>query len=82
MLLRLRKQKRLLHSRSEAEVSRLDAELDAEDNAKRGRLCVEGLPTAGVSGSELVRGALNVGAAVIVTILLGSENRLQYIRKD
>ena len=33
-LLRLRKQKRLLHSRSEAEVSRLGSGLDAEDTAE------------------------------------------------
>jgi len=65
-----------LYSRSETEVTRLGAELDAEDNAKRERLCVKGLLAAKVSGSELVKGALNVGAIVIVTISLDSENRL------
>jgi hypothetical protein len=70
-----------LHSRSETGVSRLGAELDAEDTAERERRCVDGLPATGVSGSELVVDALNVGAIIIVTTLLGKENVYNISRK-
>uniref|UniRef100_L7J819 Zn(2)-C6 fungal-type domain-containing protein n=1 Tax=Pyricularia oryzae (strain P131) TaxID=1143193 RepID=L7J819_PYRO1 len=53
-LLRLRKQKRLLQSRSEVEASRLGAELDREDASERERLGVDELPVAGSSESEVV----------------------------
>src|SRR5205085_5589214 len=61
-LLRLRKQKRLLQTKSEAEAARLSAELEAEDAAERERLGVEELPVENTSESVLVEGALLAGA--------------------
>ncbi|KAH9437192.1 hypothetical protein MCOR02_000848 [Pyricularia oryzae] len=65
-LLRLRKQKRLLQSRSEAEAVRLDAELSVEDAVERNRLGVDELPFDGPSESGLVPELRSLGHIDVV----------------
>ncbi|EHA55819.1 hypothetical protein, variant [Pyricularia oryzae 70-15] len=65
-LLRLRKQKRLLQSRSEAEAVRLDAELSVEDAVERDRLGVDELPFDGPSESGLVPELRSLGHVDVV----------------
>ncbi|KAI6310812.1 hypothetical protein MCOR34_006236 [Pyricularia oryzae] len=65
-LLRLRKQKRLLQSRSEAEAVRLDAELSVEDAVERNRLGVDELPFDGPSESGLVPELRSLGHVDVV----------------
>ncbi|KAH9427134.1 hypothetical protein MCOR02_012460, partial [Pyricularia oryzae] len=76
-LLRLRKQKRLLQSRSEVEASRLGAELDQEDAVERDRLGVDELPFDGPSESGLVPELRSLGHVDVVdwSSVLGADSQ-------